>query len=81
MQLKMSKLRGITEIGDWVLVRIVNSNLKLMVYAMEWSLENSRESNYLLEILCQVIHAPDENGVPILNARRGVCALHASPPF
>ena len=50
MQLKMSKLRGIGEIGDWVLVRIVISNLKLMVYGMEWSLENKRESNYLLEI-------------------------------
>ena len=32
---KVVKLRGITEIGDWVLVRIVISNLKLMVSTVE----------------------------------------------
>ena len=41
---KIAKLRGITEIGDWVLVRIVISNLKLMVYAVEKSLWNSCDS-------------------------------------
>ena len=41
---EIAKLRGITEIGDWVLVRIVISNLKLMVYAVEKSLWNSCDS-------------------------------------